>query len=780
MMSRTSSPTYDTEATQYPARRRRLALARARIVFVVLAKACISALVLAQALTTVAVLAQAPAAQAPPELTARFTTEAVTLDGVLDEPAWQTAEVATDFYQYFPTDTARARYSTEVRVAYDDRFVYLAVRAETAGGETVVSSLQRDFSGVRNDNVAVFFDTFRDGANAFGFGITPYGVRREFLVSNGGATRQDYNVTWDVKWQGEARRTDSAYTAELAIPLTSIKFPAGADSWRFRAYRFNVESNETSTWARVPQSQLLGNLAFMGELRFERPLGASRTPLALIPYATAQAQRDFAEEAGDMGLGLGGDAKVALGDGLNLDLTANPDFSQVEVDAVFTNLTRFDIRLPEQRQFFIDNADLFGAFGDFYGTFQPFFSRRIGLAEDTLGNLIEQRILGGARLSGKVGDDWRVGALTMQTAADPANDIAGDNSGMLVAQRRVGARSRASAFVVNRETFGRGGLDADVPRGERANRVIGAEYFLASADGAWNGKAFAHKSVTNGDGGDGYSAQVSGVYTRGSRWLASVDATYVGEEFRSDLGFVPRKDFLRTAARVRHFFYPRRRERLSRWSLEGLLLNVHRPGLGYRYTDFSRRVTGALDFADLSTLELNVQHNFIYLAGAFDPSRTGAEPLPGDADYRFWDASAEYASNQAGLLTYGLTAGAGEFFNGRRYSLAGALGYRFQPYVNLAATFGYDGIRLPAPYARADLYLASLRTEVTFTRSLFWTTVVQYATQRRSLGVNSRLQWRYAPLSDLYFVYNDGYSTSGTWAPRFRSVNLKVVYWLNV
>lgn len=125
-------------------------------------------------------------------------------------------------------------------------------------------------------------------------------------------------------------------------------------------------------------------------------------------------------------------------------------------------------------------------------------------------------------------------------------------------------------------------------------------------------------------------------------WIAAADAALVGADFTSDLGFVPRKDFIRSVLRVQRFGYPRRRAVLNRYSLEAVLLNVHHPSLDYRYTDFERRLTGALGFTDQSTASLEVAHDFIYLAEAFDPPREGdAEPLPGDAHYRFWDAAAE-------------------------------------------------------------------------------------------------------------------------------------------
>ncbi|RMF21565.1 MAG: hydrolase, partial [Bacteroidetes bacterium] len=277
------------------------------------------------------------AQDAPRTLHARFITEPITIDGLLDEEVWSRADVAGDFWQYFPSDSVRAQHPTETRVLYDATTLYVSFRAAAPNPDYVVATLKRDFGGTTNDNVSLLFDTFNDGTNAYFFGVTPYGVQREGLVSEGGRT---FNNTWDVKWQAEARRYDDHYTVEIAIPFTSLKFEEGATRWGFRPYRWNLQTNEQSTWVRVPQNQQLSSLAFMGELVFEKPLGKSRTPFALIPYVNALTQKDFTLDRSDQDLQFGGDAKVAIGNGMNLDLTVNPDFSNVEVDDIFTDLTR--------------------------------------------------------------------------------------------------------------------------------------------------------------------------------------------------------------------------------------------------------------------------------------------------------------------------------------------------------------------------------------------------------------------------------------------------------
>ena len=709
-------------------------------------------------------------------LHAKYTTQAIELDGELSEPIWKTAQKTTDFWQYFPSDSIAAKYQTTVQIAYDDTALYVGIKAEAINNDFVITSLRRDFSGIRNDNVTILFDTFNDGTNAFGFGITPYGVRREFLVSSGGAARENYNFAWDVKWQGESKIHDTYYTAEMMIPFTSLKFEEGATKWRVRPYRFNIQSNETSTLARVPQTQLLGTLAFADNLIFEKPLGKSRTPLTLIPYANELAQKDFVKNVRDNSITVGGDAKIAIGDGLNLDLTFNPDFSNVEVDEIFTNLTRFEIRLPERRQFFIDNSDLFGSFGNFFREARPFFSRRIGLALDANDNLIQNDIIAGARLSGKLNEDWRLGILNIQTAADEANEIASNNNTMIALQKKIGKRSNISAFMVNRERF----KEYDFSEvNDKYNRVFGVDYNLASEDNTWSGRYYLHKSVNPDDKEGNFSAEAFTTYNK-NNWRFINDWVYVDNDFTADLGFVPRTDIFKMGNFAQRFFFPKNREIVNRNNVQLLFINYFRTKVDFKLTDYSLRATWETEFTSNAKITANVFNQYIFLTNDFDPTRTdGGTPLPGNKRYSFNYANIEFTTNNTKLFTYALNTTLGQFFNGNRYSVGGTISYRLQPRGQLSINVNYDGIKLPEPYESANYWLITPRMDVTFNKSLFLTALIQYSNQRQNFGINARLQWRFAPLSDLFLVYNDNYYTTG-FSPRFRSINLKMTYWLNL
>ncbi len=707
------------------------------------------------------------------EITVKFITDEIKLDGVLDEAAWQMADKGSNFWQFFPTDTAKTKYPTEFRLLYNDHFLYVGIRGEASSDKYVVSSLRRDFRGTTSDNVTIVFDTFKDGNTAFLFGMTPYGVQREAFISQGGAAT-GFNANWDQKWELESKIYDGYFIMEAAIPFSSIKFKEGETEWRMQCYRWDIGANEQSAWAHVPQNQLLSSLAFMNKMVFEKPLGKSRAPFTVIPYVNGLASKDFESNTTDSKLKFGGDAKVPIGNSMNLDITVNPDFSNVEVDAIYTNLTRFEVFLPEKRQFFIDNSDLFGSFGSSSDA-NPFFSRRIGLARNNNGNQIENRILGGARLSGKINEDWRLGFLNVQTDEDVDNGIASNNNMMFALQKKMFARSNVGFFMINRQSFKQYDF---LDKNDEYNRVVGLDYNLASTNDKWIGNIYLHKSLNPDDTKGNLSSRAYLVYNT-RKWRLLNDFVYIDQDFTSDLGFIPRKDVFKISNSVTRTFYPSN-SIVNSNSFSLLSSRWLRPSLDLKQTDYEYTLTWTAEFKNSSELEANLINNYVYLLYDFDPTRTsGGVPLPGNKSYTYNQFDASYQSNLANLFTYNFQSTLGQFYNGSLFSLGGEIAYRVQPWASFRLAFNYDGIRLPNPYSDADLWLLSPSTDITFSKKLFWSTLVQYSSQRENLGVNSRLQWRFAPLSDLHLVYNDNYITKD-FGPRFRSINLKLTYWLNI
>ncbi|MDA9322873.1 carbohydrate binding family 9 domain-containing protein [Flavobacteriaceae bacterium] len=708
------------------------------------------------------------------EIFVKLIDQPILIDGDLSEPVWDSATENGNFQQYFPSDSILAKQQTKIKMLYDSTTLYLGVTVYSKGNDYVIPSLQRDFRAGNNDNISFIFDTFNDGTNAFLFGTNPLGVKREALISNGGSSRDGFSTAWDVKWQGETKIYDRYYTIEMAIPLTSIKFKEGGTKWRFNSYRFDMQENETSTYSNIPQNQLIYNLAFMEEMVFEKPLGKSRTPLALIPYINGITSRDYTVHDSKSQYKVGGDAKLAIGNGMNLDLTLNPDFSNVEVDNVVTNLTRFEISLPERRQFFVDNNDLFGNFGNSWGE-NPFFSRRIGLAKNKEGETIENRIIGGIRLSGKLSEDWRLGLLSIQTDEDLENEIASNNNTVFSLQKKIFSRSNIGVFFINRETFKKYEF---INNQEKYNRVFGVDYNLASADNKWVGKFYLHHSIKP-EVHDNNGARGVELFYNSKFFNFGISGNYIGEEFQSDLGFLRRKDIIMTNPFAEVVIWPKK-TKVNSHSIRINPFVFWRPSLDYKNTDFTLFSMWTTKFQNQSEWSARMFNRYTYLTEDFEPSNTeGAVALPGNIGYHYTSFELRYESDRRKVFSYSFEPGFGQFYNGHRNVIKGSLNLRLQPKVIVGLQYEYNQLRMPKPYSDADIWLLSPRVAVTFNKSVFWTTLIQYSNRNDNLGINSRVQWRFAPLSDLFIVYNDNYFVSD-FAPKFRSLNLKFTYWLNI
>ncbi len=238
-----------------------------------------------------------------------------------------------------------------MKIAFDDQNLYIAAVMENLGPRKYVStSLRRDFRGEQNDAIVFVMDTFNDKTNAFSFGINPYGVQREGLISNGGNRSEDLSLAWDNKWFSEAKIFENHWQAEFVIPLSTLRFNDEAQNWNLNVYRIDSELGERSTWTPIPRNFPIISTAFSKKLIFEEPIKKTSANISLIPYTAARMSRNFLEGTSEpLTPAFGGDAKIGIGPALNLDLTFNPDFSQVEVDQQVTNLDRFEIFFPGKK-----------------------------------------------------------------------------------------------------------------------------------------------------------------------------------------------------------------------------------------------------------------------------------------------------------------------------------------------------------------------------------------------------------------------------------------------
>lgn len=710
-------------------------------------------------------------------IVARKIDYPITLDGELNEEVWLEEEGwAEDFTQFFPSDSSLANAQSKVKIAFDEKFLYIAAVMYNLGprDEYVSTSLRRDYRGEQNDGISFIFDTFNDNTNAFQFGVNPYGVQRESLIANGGMIPSDLNLAWDNKWYSNAKIYEDYWVVEAAIPFSTLRYNDGSVNWNVNFYRIDSKYNERSSWTPIPRNFSIISLAFSRKLMFEQPLKKETANISIIPYAAMATDRDFlAGTSNPAKPTFGGDAKIGMGPALNLDLTINPDFSQVEVDQQVTNLDRFEIFFPEQRQFFLENADLFADFGTL--GIRPFFSRRIGVARDErTGQNVQNQILFGSRLSGKLNEDWRVGLMNMQTATDPELGITGKNYSVAALQKKVFSRSNVGIIMVNQETMNPEGGFPVIDR-DKYNRLAGIDYNLASADNRWTGKFFYHKTF-EADQKDNTGALHAQLNYNDLHLMASASYSDVQENFNPEVGFTPRRDYKRAAFRFGYQFFPRSKI-INR---HGPILEsetLWNPELGV--TDELHILSYRIQFQSLSTLTFLANNRYTYLFFGFDPTRTGGEPLASGTDYRNTFYSVQYFGNARKPFFVTARGDIGEYFNGDIRTLQGAMNWRLGYLANISMNFSYNNIRLPEPQNDADLFLIGPRIDLTFSRSLFWTTFFQYNNQIDNININTRLQWRYAPVSDLFVVYTDNYFP-GSFIPKQRALVMKLNYWLNI
>ena len=705
----------------------------------------------------------------------RLEGEEIRLDGVLDEAVWQRGKPADQFHQYFPSDTVMADYDTEIYFAADDTYLYVAVKCYAPGKEYITPSLRRDYRAGGNDNISLLFDTFYDKTNAFLFGINPFGVRREALISNGGSTLNGFQTSWDNKWDGEAKIHNGYWAAELAIPFKTIRFKEGSKKWRFNSYRFDTQANENTVWTQIPRNQWIFNLAYMGDMIWEEPLKKPGTNISLIPYVAGNMIQDIenGEENPTFTGGIGGDAKIGISAGLNLDITVNPDFSQVEVDRQVTNLSRFELFFPERRQFFLENADLFNSFG--FGRQNPFFSRRIGITTDTTTDEnIQNPILYGARLSGKLNENLRVGLLNMQTAKNEENGLPSFNYTVATVQQKVFSRSNIGAIVVNKQQFGQDTSSLF----DLYNRVAGLDYVLASQDNTWTGKFFYHHSFTPNDS-DAFQGQHGTSLNFNSRnFRAGWTHQYVGEGFDAQVGFIPRTDFFRINPDATVLLYPQNQV-LNKVDLRLEYSQIWAEKQGT--TDRELRFSTEFEFLNTSRLSSNFSLVYIQLLDDFNPTGLDEEleRLPAFSDYNTFELNVSYRSDRRKNFSYDFRPRIDQYYNGWRYGLRGSFSYRFQPYGSITLDYNFNRISLPEPFISADLILLGPRLDVTFTRKLFLTAFVQFNNQVDNVNVNARLQWRFKPVSDFFLVYTENYFAND-FSSKNRALVAKFTYWLNI
>ena len=704
-----------------------------------------------------------------PSLEARRAATPIVLDGDLGDPAWALADSTRGpFHQSIPSQGMPSAERTVVRVLYDDEHLYVgAVMHDSQAGALVSAGLEQDFATQDSDIFGFALDTYLDRQNAFLFAVNPAGALFDAQAFN---DQQSVNRAWEGEVEVSTSVHEWGWVAEVAVPLTTLRFREtdGPQSWGINFSRRIRRISEDSNWAPLTRQFRIYKMSRAGTLTSLTGIRQGRN-LQVKPFLTAASSAGPQAASPGRSVEAGLDLKWGVTPQLTLDLTALTDFSQVEVDEQQINLTRFSLFFPEKRDFFLENEGIF-AFQDArvrnFRTgsgpqyFKLYHSRRIGLSDDRR----PVPILGGARLTGRVGD-YALGFLNMQTRsragpsvasgedADPASapSTPGENFTVVRLRRNILGSSDIGFMAVNRQRLGSDGSDSYAGA---FNRTLGADVNLRLAGGRLLLNSYA--AVTTEDAGatteradttaQGGAIAAFELAWRDPFWNASMLLKTVDDDFNPGVGFVARRGVRQAFATLGAHpqpGIPRIRE-LNPY-LDVNVLSDHAWALE------SREVRPGLGISFLNSSTLTLEYAAIYERLA-DPTPIAGETLAA-GEYAFGTLSASYQSDLGRPLGARLSVDRGSFYDGERASVSGSVTVRPSAHLFLEATAQRNRLTLGGRTFDANLFGA--RARLARDTRTFLSAFVQYNGAADELQTNVRFNLIHAPLSDVFVVYSE-------------------------
>ncbi|MEM1096499.1 MAG: DUF5916 domain-containing protein [Bacteroidota bacterium] len=685
----------------------------------------------------------------------RLNDKPVQIDGMSDEAAWQTIETLP-LTTYEPVFGAEPTERTEIKVAYDDNFLYVAGQLYCKTTATMRgNSLYRDrYSG--DDVFAIVLDTFNDNENALWFFVNPEGTRFDLAVSNdansGGGSPFGgvVNSSWNTYWDAAVVQNDEGWFAEMRIPYSSLGFQNTGDevTMGMSVYRFIATANERHMYPAVSPDYNLGfaKPSQMQDVRLKNV--SSRKPLYLTPYVsggvgsinelnTDETAYVFSSSTQrDVGL----DLKYNVTSNLTLDVTVNTDFAQVEADDQQVNLTRFSLFQPEKRQFFQERAGIFA--------FQTgrndrlFFSRRIGLNDDNE----PVRILGGTRMVGRIGS-WDVGLIDMQTAS--SDDLPAENFGVLRLRRRVLNPVSYAGGIFTSRLGGDGSYN--LTYGADATLNLRGDDFLVmkwgqTAEQANNAFNFVDASV--------FRVQFQRQRQEGFTFNSGI--TRSGADYNPGMGFVTRTDFTQSFLRLGYGHFNSDASALRQTTPDVFGIVATRNGDG---SVESVRTGAGLEFDYKSGAGLSIEYTVRY------EDLTEALEFPGDTEvpvggYWFSGLDARYGMANGLLFRTEFEGSLQTFYDGWRFDAGVGPRWNVSPHLELSTEYSLNLVRFPERDNGFDAHIVRFRAQTVLNTKVSLNTFVQYSNVADLISANVRFRYNFREGNDLWLVYNEGLNTA--------------------
>ncbi len=679
-------------------------------------------------------------------------TEEIHLDGKLDEPVWKRI-APLPLTMNSPTFGGTPTERTEIRIAYDDNYLYASGAFYDSDPSGVrANNLIRDGVNFSDDRFALILDTFNDNENALGFLVNPAGARADFTVYNDGESNRGppLNFSWNTFWDAAVTRTDEGWFVEVRIPFTSLRFQDhdGRVIMGLIAWRAIARKNEVLTFPAIPTKFRWGTYkpSIAQDVVLEGVY--SRKPIYISPYVLGGIEQTPELNANETAYtiqqkltrNVGLDVKYGLTSNLTMDLTLNTDFAQVEADDERVNLTRFSLFFPEKRPFFQERAAVF----DFNTGQQSrvFYSRRIGLGPG--GELIP--IYGGIRLIGRIGR-WDMGFLNMQTAPYDAADLPSENFGVLRFRRQVLNSNSYVGTILTSRISTRGNINL-VYGFDGIFKVKGDDYFSINWAQSLDSDSLQALTLPRQNTGRLRIAWDKRT-DRGLFYRARLG--WSGDEYNPGVGFVRRVNFTRLLGQIGYGWYPGKESLLFKHSLgiqaSGFIRNSDQQletgevGLEWRA---GPKIGGFFRFQTKLNYE-SILDTFYLSSDAFIPAGT----------YQFWDNSFFILSPFGYLVRFRLNGDFGYFYDGTRYSFSVSPTWSVSQHLELSSDFQYNAVNLPKRDQTFRATIVRLRVKYNLNTRFFMSTFAQWNSFGERITLNFRLRYNPKDGNDLYLVYNE-------------------------
>ncbi len=666
------------------------------------------------------------------------------IDGRLDDPAWKEAAVFTAFRMADPLPGEEPTEKTELRIIYDDANLYVGIRCwDGDPARIAANSMAHDGSGGGSENddvLRVLLDPFLDKRTAYFFSVNPRGARSEGLTSGGEAS-----LNWDGIWDAASRIDDNGWSAELRIPFKTISFNPELTSWGINVERFIARKQETDRLSGIDRNSNFYNpmsaAALSGIANVRQGKG-----ITIRPYGLVSVGKDHRENTGyHWKLDGGFDVYKNFTPNLVGAFSYNMDFAETEADERRINLTRFPMFFPEKRMFFLEGSETFSFSST--ASFQPFFSRKIGLYQGE-----QVPILFGGKVFGKVG---RTNLAFLDVQTEKFAGLPGRNFLALRVTRDIFAESKVGMIFTNGSPSGERNTLAAADFRYATSRFAGNKNLNLAAWAAYNWNEKAEGSHT----GFGFRANYPN-----DLWDIQSMYAYYGEALDPGLGFMMRQGI--QTALLRIGFQPRPQGGVLKKFVRQFFFDVSgdfywdlKGNLESRYLEatlLSFRTESGAEFS----FEVAPKHDV--LPEKFEVS-DGVILPSGVYDFTSWSCDFSTASHRALVFDAGI--GFGGFYSGHYDDLKFGLTFKYKGYANLGLDVNLVRGRLPEGRFSENVY--QLKADVFLSPDLGFMNYIQYDTVSKMLGWSARLKWRLSPGNEVALIYNRNWERHWNPAARF-------------